>query len=50
VGLAGSVLVAASPVRPVLVVSVISARRRDDHAAQHAQHFTNGDRDQADLL
>lgn len=32
-----------------LVVGVISARRRDDHAAQRAQHFTNGDRDQADL-
>jgi hypothetical protein len=49
VGLAGSVLVAASPLRPVLAVGMVSARRRDDGAAQHAQHFRNGDRDQAHL-
>jgi hypothetical protein len=49
VGLAGSVLVAASPLRPVLAVGMVSARRRDDGAAQHAQHFGNGDRDQAYL-
>jgi len=49
VGLAGSVLVAASPLRPVLAVGVVLAGRRDDGAAQHAQHFRNGDRDQACL-
>jgi hypothetical protein len=47
--LAGSVLVAASPLRPVLAVGAVSARRRDDGAAQHAQHFRNGDRYQANL-
>ena len=34
---------------PVLAVGVIPARRGDDGAAQHAQHFRNGDRDQACL-
>ena len=28
---------------------MVPAGRRDDGAAQHAQHFRNGDRDQADL-
>ena len=48
-GLAGPVLVAAAPLRPVLAVGGVPARRRDDGAAQHAQHFRNGDRDQAYL-
>ncbi len=46
VGLAGSVMVATSPLRPVLAVSVVAARRRDDGAAQH---FRDGDRDHAHL-
>jgi len=49
VGLAGSVLVAASSLRPVLAVGVVPARRRDGGAVQHAQHFRTGDRDQAYL-
>jgi hypothetical protein len=49
VGLAGPVLVATPPLRPVLAVGVVPVRRRDDDAAQQAQHFRDGDRDQAYL-
>jgi hypothetical protein len=46
VGLAGAVLVAASPVRPVQPVGPVSAGRRDDGVAQEPQQLREGDRDQ----
>ena len=49
VGLAGSLLVAAPPLRPVLAVGAVPARRRVDGAAQHTRHFRDGARDQACL-
>jgi hypothetical protein len=39
VGLAGAVLVAASPVRPVQPVGPVPAGRRDDGVAQEPQQF-----------
>ena len=46
VGLAGAVLVAASPVRPVQPAGPVPAGRRDDGVAQEPQQLRDGDRDQ----
>ena len=48
-GLAGAVLVAASPVRPVQPVSPVSPGRRDDDVAQKPQQLRNGDRDKGSV-
>ena len=45
-GLAGAVLVAASPGGPVQPVGPVSPGRGDDGAAQEPQQFRDGDRDQ----
>ena len=45
-GLAGAVLVAASPGGPVQPVSPVSPGWRDDGVAQEPQQLRNGDRDQ----
>jgi len=46
VGLAGAVLVAAAPFRPVQAVGPVAPGRRDDGAAQEPHKFRDGDRDQ----
>ena len=45
-GLLGSVLVAASPERPGVVVRLVAAGLGDDGPAQLARQFGHGDRDQ----
>jgi hypothetical protein len=48
-GLAGAVLVTASPGRPVQPVGPVSPGWRDDDLAQEPQQLRNGDRDQPDV-
>jgi hypothetical protein len=48
-GLAGAVLVAASPVGQVERVSPVSPGRRDDDVAQKPQQLRNGDRDKGNV-
>ena len=49
-GLAGAVLVAPAPGRPVQPVRPVAPGRRDDHVAQEAQQLRDGDRDQPVVL
>ena len=46
VGLAGAVLMAASPVRPVQPVGPVAPGWRDDGIAEQPQQLRDGDRDQ----
>jgi hypothetical protein len=48
-GLAGAVLVAASPGGPVQPVGPVPPGRRDDGAAQERQQLRDGDRDQSGI-